>query len=68
MADTYFLKQENHVTMADENNTGNNMIWAIAMIIIVAIIAGAFYYGGFLNNTQKKEVDVEVKVPGVSNN
>ncbi|MBA2380108.1 MAG: hypothetical protein H0V76_11100 [Blastocatellia bacterium] len=54
--------------MSEENNVGNNLIWAIAMIIIVAIIAGAFYYGGFMGGTDRKEVDVEIKVPGVSNN
>ncbi len=53
--------------MSEENSTGNNLIWAIAMIIIVAIIAGAIYYSGFLGGTKKQEIDVEVKVPGVSN-
>lgn len=53
--------------MADEDNgTASSMIWAIALIIIVAIVAGAFYYGGFLNNTKKQEVDVEIKVPGTT--
>ena len=53
--------------MADEDNsTGTNMIWAVAMIIIVAIIAGALYYSGALsgrrtNPTQK--IDVEVSAP-----
>jgi len=49
--------------MSEENSTGSNMIWAVALIIIVAIIAGAFYYGGFLNNTKKQDIDVEIKVP-----
>ncbi len=53
--------------MSEENSTGNNLIWAITMIIIVAIIAGAIYYSGFLGSTKKQEIDVEVKVPGVSN-
>lgn len=47
--------------MADENGTGNNLIWAIAMIIIVAIIAGALYYSGFLGGA-KKEPDVKINV------
>ena len=68
MALLTFIETGESKTMADENSTGNNMIWAIAMIIIVAIIAGAFYYGGFLNNTERKEVDVEISAPGVSNN
>jgi hypothetical protein len=50
--------------MADDNSTGTNMIWAVAMIIIVAIIAGALYYSGALRNrpTQQK-IDVEVTAP-----
>ncbi len=53
--------------MSEENGTGNNLIWAITTIIIVAIIAGAVYYGGFLNGSPRKSnVDVEVKVPGSS--
>jgi flagellar basal body-associated protein FliL len=51
--------------MADENGTGNNLIWAIAMIIIVAIIAGALYYSGFLSGT-KKEADINITVPSGS--
>ena len=54
--------------MADEDNsTGTNMIWAVAMIIIVAIIAGALYYSGFLGRrtpaTQKIDVEVNASVP-----
>ena len=41
----------------------SNFIWAIAMIIVVALIVGAVYYGGFFRGTQKKEIDVEIKVP-----
>jgi len=54
--------------MSEENGTGNNLIWAITTIIIVAIIAGALYYSGFLSGTRKQpnSVDVEVKVPGPS--
>ena len=49
--------------MADENGTGNNLIWAIAMIIIVAIIAGALYYSGFLGGTKKERIDINVSAP-----
>lgn len=49
--------------MADENGTGNNLIWAIAMIIIVAIIAGALYYSGFLGGTKKESIDINVSAP-----
>ncbi len=49
--------------MAEENGTGNNLIWAIAMIIIVAIIAGALYYSGFLGGTKKEQIDINVTAP-----
>lgn len=51
--------------MANENGTGNNLIWAVTLIIIVAMIAGAIYYSGFLSNagTQDKNIDVDVTVP-----
>jgi outer membrane murein-binding lipoprotein Lpp len=49
--------------MADENGTGNNLIWAIAMIIIVAIIAGALYYSGCLGGTKKERIDINVTAP-----
>ncbi len=39
--------------MSEENNTGNNLIWAVTILIIVAIIAGALYYSGFLGNATK---------------
>jgi hypothetical protein len=52
--------------MADvvERNGGgaSNFIWAFALIIIVAIIMGALYYGGFLNRVKKDKVDVDVNV------
>lgn len=49
--------------MAEENSTGSNLIWAIAMIIIVAIIAGALYYSGFLGGTKKERIDINVTAP-----
>lgn len=49
--------------MAEENGTGSNLIWAITTIIIVAIIAGALYYSGFLGGTKKEKVDINVDVP-----
>ena len=53
--------------MAEENGTGSNVVWAIAMIIIVAMIVGALYYSGFLGGTKKEQIDIEVKTP-VTNN
>ena len=52
--------------MADENSTGSNLIWAVTLIIITAIIAGALYYSGFLTGKKKQEVDVDIKVPAAS--
>ncbi len=55
--------------MEGENSTGNNLIWAITILIIVAIIAGALYYSGFLSGNRKetKDIDINVKVPSVTN-
>ena len=39
--------------MSDDNSTGNNLIWAITTLIVVAIIAGALYYSGFLGGAGK---------------
>ena len=42
----------------------SSAIWAVAMIIIVAMIAGAVYYSGILKQgPAKNKVDVEVSVP-----
>ncbi len=49
--------------MSEENSTGNNLIWAITTIIIVALIAGALYYRGFLGGTKRQKVDVEITTP-----
>lgn len=54
------IKENN---MAEENGAGNNFIWAITTIIIVAIIAGALYYGGILSGKQEKDIDIKVDVP-----
>ena len=49
--------------MSEENSTGNNLIWAVTLIIVVALIVGALYYSGFLGGTKKQKVDVEVSAP-----
>lgn len=64
----YIFELRGVLKMAEENSTGSNLIWAVAMIIIVAIIAGAVYYGGLLSGNQKKDIDVEVKVPTAGSN
>jgi len=53
--------------MSEENSTGSNLIWAVTLIIIVAIMAGALYYSGFLSGNKKQEVDVDIKVPAAAN-
>ncbi len=54
--------------MTEENGTGSNLIWAITTIIIVAIIAGAVYYSGFLGGTKKEKIDINVDVPATKTN
>ena len=49
--------------MSEENNTGNNLIWAITTLIVVAIIAGALYYSGFLGGTKREKIDINVTAP-----
>ena len=51
--------------MAEDNGngTGSNAVWAIALIIIVAIIAGVVYYSGILRTSPNKKVDINVTVP-----
>jgi hypothetical protein len=49
--------------MAEEDSTGSNFIWAVTLIIIVAIIAGALYYSGFLSGNKKEKIDINVTAP-----
>ena len=49
--------------MAEGEGTGSNVVWAFALIIIVAIIAGVFFYSGGFSRGDKKEIDVEIKAP-----
>ncbi len=51
--------------MADGESTGSNAIWAVALIIIVALIVGVVYYSGILRNagTTEKKVDINVSAP-----
>lgn len=50
--------------MADEGSGGGagNFVWAVALIIIVAIIAAVVISGGFLRGGDK-DIDVEIKTP-----
>jgi len=50
--------------MAEENGTGSNAVWAIAFVIIVAIIGAVVYYSGVLKTKPgKTEVDINVTAP-----
>ena len=47
-------------------STGSNAVWAIALVIIVAMIVGALYYSGVLRrltNPQGQKINVEVSAP-----
>ena len=50
--------------MDSGSNTASNVIWAFALIIIVAILVGGFYHGGFIGGkSQKHEIDVNIQTP-----
>ena len=49
--------------MSKENGTASNAIWAVAMVIIVAMIVGVVYYSGVLRSNPKKEIDINVTAP-----
>ena len=49
--------------MAEEgNSTGSNVVWAIAAVIIVAILAAVFMSSGRFFGGDKK-IDVDVSAP-----
>ena len=52
--------------MEEGNGTGSNLIWAVTLIIIVAIIAGALYYSGFLGGTKKEKLDINIDAPAAT--
>ena len=49
--------------MAEGEGAASNAIWAVAMIIIVALIVGVVYYSGVLTGGNKKEVDINISAP-----
>ncbi len=52
-----------YLKMADGEGSGpGNFVWAIALIIIVAIVAAVVMSGGFLSRGDKN-IDVEIKTP-----
>jgi hypothetical protein len=49
--------------MEEGNSTGSNAVWAMAFVVIVAIIAGVVYYSGILKTGPKKDVDIKITTP-----
>ena len=48
------------------NGTASNAIWAIVLVLIVAMIVGAVYYSGILRSGaggSKTDVDIKVNPP-----
>lgn len=55
-----------HVIVEKDGGGGaaSSAIWAIAFIIIVALIAGAVYYSGILTKApDTKKVDINISAP-----
>lgn len=60
------LVVEDEVTVVRETGgdggTGSSAVWAIAFVVIVAIIAGVVYYSGVLKNVApRQKTNIEVK-------
>ncbi|MBA3353524.1 MAG: hypothetical protein H0U23_14095 [Blastocatellia bacterium] len=54
------------IEMAEEGSSGpGNLVWALALIVIVAIIAAVVLSGGFMTGGDK-DIDVEIKAPAPS--
>ena len=49
--------------MADGEGTASNAIWAVALIIIVAMIVGGVYYMTQMNKGSEKKIDINVTAP-----
>ena len=56
------VKPGNVKYMTEENGTGSNAVWAIALIIVVAIIGAVVYYSGVLKQTGSKKADIDINV------
>ena len=48
--------------MAEGNSTGSNAVWAIALVVVVAIIAAVVFYSGVLKTKPGKDTDINIKV------
>ena len=54
---------EGKLMSEDGEGAASSAVWAIALIIIVAMIVGAMYYSGFLGSKKKTEIDVNISAP-----
>ena len=59
---------ERNVVVPEESDggTASNAIWAVALVIIVAMIVGVVYYSGILKRvpgTGTQKIDVKVSAP-----
>lgn len=52
--------------MNEDNGTGSNAVWAIAIVVVVAIIAGVVYYSGVLKTAPGKDINIKVTTPAAS--
>ncbi len=49
--------------MAESSQTGSNAVWAIAVVVVVAIIAALVYYSGVLKTRPAKDINIKVTAP-----
>lgn len=49
--------------MAEREGFASNFVWALAFVVVVAMIMGGLYYSGFLGGTKKQKIDIEIKAP-----
>lgn len=62
---------ERNVVVPEEttDSTASNAIWAVALVIIVAMIVGVVYYSGILRRvpaSPQQKIDVKVSAPPAS--
>ncbi|MEZ5346573.1 MAG: hypothetical protein R2681_13565 [Pyrinomonadaceae bacterium] len=54
--------------MSEGNSVGSNAVWALALVIIVAIIVGALYFSGMLSRSPVPNTNVEIKIDAPASN
>ena len=48
--------------MEENKSVASDAIWAVAMVLIVAIIAGVLYYSGILRRLSPAKQDINIKI------